>query len=346
MEESRQESYKNPVTAIVTGIGDLFKRPGEQVVLRDSDRLDGKKVLITGASSGLGFATAVELARRGARVIMAVRSGIPLKGEEVRKISGSGLVEMIRLDLADVDSLPGFVAELKERYGPVDLVVCNAGVVTRQSRQVKYGLDEMFTVNYFAKFLLASLCLEAGCLNREGPERPRIIFVASESHRNAAGFDWKGFGKYTPYGIRQSVAMYGYYKLLLLTMANELSRRINGGGNDPGSPEGSGNELTASVFALCPGPVNSNIAREAPALFQPLLKLIFRVFFRSPRKACLPVVYLAASPEVEGSTLNYLFLMQPKPMDGKATDPENGRRLWELSEQLKAQIYKKGQIPI
>jgi NAD(P)-dependent dehydrogenase (short-subunit alcohol dehydrogenase family) len=322
VEESRQESYRNPVKAIVTGIGDLFKRPGEQVVLRDTDRLDGKKVLITGASSGLGFATAVELAGRGAHVIMAVRSGIPVKGEEVRKISGSGLVEMIRLDLADVDSLPGFVAELKERYGPVDLVVCNAGMVSRQGRQVKYGLDEMFTVNYFAKFLLVSLCLEAGCLNREGPERPRIIFVASESHRNAAGFDWEGFGKYTPYGIRQSVAMYGYYKLLLLTMANELSRRIN-----------------ASVFALCPGPVNSNIAREAPALLQPLLKLVFRIFFRSPRKACLPVVYLAASPEVEGSTLNYLFLMQPKLMDGKATDPENGRRLWELSARLREEIW-------
>jgi hypothetical protein len=121
--------------------------------------------------------------------------------------------------------------------------------------------------------------------------------------------------------------MYGYYKLLLLTMANELSRRIN--------PDG---KVKTSVFALCPGPVNSNIAREAPRMFQPLLKLVFGIFFRSPEKACSPVIYLAASPEMEGKTGEYLFLMQKKEMDGKATDPENGKKLWELSQQLEKQI--------
>ena len=331
---SRQEGYKNPVTAIATGIKDLFRKPVVQVHLSDADRLDGKKVLLTGASSGLGFATAVELARRGAHVIMAVRSGIPGKGEEVRKKSGSVKVDMIRLDLADLDSLEDFVKELKERFGSVDLFICNAAVVTRQSRRVQHGLDEMFAVNYFAKFILASLCMEAGCLDSRDNGIPRIVFVASESHRNAARFDWEGFGNYTPYGIGQSVAMYGYYKLLLITMANELSRRIN-----------SGERNTVSVFTLCPGPVNSNIAREAPVIFQPLLKLVFGIFFRSPRKACRPVVYLAASPELEGRTQEYLFLMEPKPMDGKAVDPENGRRLWELSNQLRYEIWPADQLP-
>ncbi len=326
--DSREASYKSPVKAMLTGIGDLFRKPADQLVLKDSDRLDGKKVMITGASSGLGFATAVELARRGAHVIMAVRSGIPGKGEEVQKQSGSDLVEMIRLDLADLDSLRGFVDEVKERFGKLDLVICNAAVVTNHSRKVAHGLDEMFTVNYFAKFLLVNLCVEAGCLNTGGPQKPRIVFVASESHRNAEKFDWKGFGKYTPYGIKESVAMYGYNKLLLLTMASELSRRINGGIQ---AKEG----IQASVFALCPGPVNSNIAREAPGVFQPLLRLVFWIFFRSPRKACRPVVYLAASPEMEGKTGEYMFLMQRKEMDPKATDPENGKRLWELSEQLR-----------
>ncbi len=112
-------------------------------------------------------------------------------------------------------------------------------------------------------------------------------------------------------------------------MANELSRRIN--------PDG---KVKASVFALCPGPVNSNIAREAPRLFQPLLKLVFGIFFRSPEKACSPVVYLAASKELEGKTGHYMFLMQEKEMDEKATDPQNGKRLWELSENLEKQILK------
>jgi hypothetical protein len=92
------------------------------------------------------------------------------------------------------------------------------------------------------------------------------------------------------------------------------------------------------ISALCPGPVNSNIAREAPALFQPLLKLVFRLFFRSPKKACRPVVYLAASQETEGRAMDYLFLMQRKKMDEKATDPDNGRQLWELTEDLVSRL--------
>jgi len=329
MEKSREEGYKSPAKAILTGIGDLFRKKGAQVELKDTDRLDGKKVLLTGASSGLGFATAVELARRGAHLVMAVRSGIPDKGEEVKRKSGSDTVEMIRLDLAVLESLPEFVSELRERFGTFDVVICNAGVVTNQSRQLKSGLDEMFTVNYFAKFLLLNHCMESNFLNTEGGKVPRIIFVASESHRNASGFDWEGFGRYTPYGIRQSVAMYGYFKLLLVTMAQELSRRIN-------PPEA--HLVKTSVFSLCPGPVNSNIAREAPAVFKPLLRLIFWVFFRSPARACRPIVYMAASPELEGKTGHYLFLMQPKTTDPKAADPGNGGKLWEESENLMKKI--------
>jgi len=182
----------------------------------------------------------------------------------------------------------------------------------------------MFAVNYFAKFLLINLMLEEGCLDLSGPVQPRIIIVNSESHRNPSAIEWEKFGKYEEYGMGKSVAMYGYYKLLLLTMANELSRRLN-----------PGDEVRCPVLALCPGPVNSHIAREAPKAFQPLLKLVFGIFFRSPRKACHPVVYLAASGEIGHNAMEYLFLKGRKVMDPKATEPENGRRLWDLSEQLR-----------
>lgn len=323
----RTDRYKNPVTAIFTGVSDLFKHSDHQLNIDDLPALDKKKVLITGASSGLGFATAVELAMRGAHVIMAVRSGIPHKGEEVKKSSGSNRVDMIRLDLSDLESLGTFTDEVLERFGPVDIIICNAAMVANRSRPLQQGLDEMFVVNYFAKFLLVNRIIDGPLLNRSGTDLPRIIFITSESHRNPSAFDWDGFGTYKPYGIKQSVAMYGYYKLLLVTLVNELSRRMNPGG-----------EVQCSVFALCPGPVNSNIAREAPRLFQPLLKLVFGIFFRSPRKACRPVIYLAASREVEGTTGTYLFLMQKKEMDQKAVDPQNGKRLWELSDRLKKQI--------
>lgn len=319
---NRAKEYNSPVKAIITGISDLFKKQ-DALSLQGLPSLEEKKVLITGASSGLGLATAVELARRGARVIMAVRSGIPAKGDLVKKASGSEKVHMIPVDLSDLGSLRYFCRTIKEQFGPLDLIICNAAMVAHSSRTVKEGLDEMFVVNYFAKFVLLRELLTAGILNYEGKQLPRIIMVASESHRNPPGFDWEGFGSYVPYGIKQSVAMYGYYKLLLLTMANELSRRLN--------PDG---EVRCSVFALCPGPVNSNIAREAPVIFQPLLKLVFGIFFRSPKKACQPVIYLASSREMEGRTGAYLFLMQEKNMDEKAVDPENGKRLWDLSEKL------------
>ena len=323
----KSDRYKSPVAAIFTGISDLFKRPEHQLDLLDLPSLEGKKVLITGASSGLGFATAVELASRGAHVIMAVRSGIPKKGEEVKRLSGSKKVDMIHMDLSKLETLKSFTLELKEKFGSIDIIVCNAAMVAKNSRAVKEGLDEMFVVNYFAKFLLIKQLVGGTLMNQAGPDVPRIIFVASESHRNASAFDWDRFGTYEPYGIKKSVEMYGYYKLLLLTMASELSRRLNQGG-----------KVQCSVFALCPGPVNSNIAREAPLLFQPLLKLVFGIFFRSPKKACRPVVYMAASKELEGSTGNYMFLMQKKDMDEKATNLENGKRLWELSEQLEKKI--------
>jgi len=83
--------------------------------------------------------------------------------------------------------------------------------------------------------------------------------------------------------------------------------------------------------------VNSNKAREVPKIF-PLFKLTFTIFFRSPKKACEPVVYLAASGDVEGKTIDYLFLMSRKEMDEKAADPENARMLWEKSESLKTKM--------
>ena len=322
-----RNKYQSAVGATLTGIGDLFRKPKDQLILEDSHRLEGKKVLVTGSSSGLGFATAVELVRRGAHVIMAVRSGIPVKGEEVRRLSisgrekRSGSVDMIALDLLDMDSVRTFPARCLESFGPIDILICNAAMVAGSGRETSLGLDEMFTVNYYAKFLIVNGMVDAGCFRHRDGDPPRIIFVTSESHRNPGGFHWEQFGQFVPYGMKKSVYMYGYYKLLLVTLANEFSRRLN--------PDGT---MRFSVAALCPGPVNSNIAREAPKVFRPLLKIIFGIFFRSPRKACRPVIYLAASPENAGKAMDYLFLMQRKEMDPRATDPDNGKKLWELTE--------------
>jgi NAD(P)-dependent dehydrogenase (short-subunit alcohol dehydrogenase family) len=333
--DTKQNQYQSPVKATLTGIRDLFRKQVPAGELTEDDRLDGKRVLITGASSGLGFATAVEMARRGAEVVMAVRSGIPSKGEKVKELSGSGKVSMLFVDLSDLESIENFVLQLKGKYRTIDILVCNAAVVPKKSRPTAQGLEQMFVVNYFAKFMLLNRLLELKVFNREKGRVPRIIFVSSESHRNPKTFDLEGFGEYRDFNIRKSMELYGYYKMLLTTFANELSRRLNPG------------DLTDhSVFALCPGPVNSNIAREAPKVFQPLLKLVFSLFFRSPKKACMPVIYFAASKDVEGKAIDYLFLMGRKEMDPKATDPENGKALWEASERLRSSITVGMQKPL
>jgi hypothetical protein len=88
------------------------------------------------------------------------------------------------------------------------------------------------------------------------------------------------------------------------------------------------------VFSLCPGPVNSSIAREAPGVFQPVMKLVFAMFFKSPEKAAEPVLYLACSKRQEGKPFDYLFRMTRKPIDELAEDEANGKKLWEMSENL------------
>lgn len=326
MREEKQK-YNNPFAATYKGISDLFKKQIRDGELSPNDRLDGKRVLITGSSSGLGFATAVKLATLGAEVIMAVRSGIPEKGEEVRQKSGSDKIQILHVDLSDFNSIDDLINEIKLTTGKLDILICNAAVVSKKARKTKHGLEEMFSVNYLAKFYLVNRLLEEDCFNKQGNGLPRIIFVSSESHRNPKAFEWDNFGKFEEYGMSKSVERYGYYKLLMTTFANELSRRLN-----PNQHTG------FSVFALCPGPVNSNIAREAPALFKPLLNVVFKIFFRSPETASEPVVYLAASSDIEKKPFDYLFLMERKEVDQKASDPENGRKLWILSGDLLEKI--------
>ncbi|MGB3074885.1 MAG: SDR family NAD(P)-dependent oxidoreductase [Chitinophagales bacterium] len=315
--------YSNPFSATLSGITDLFRKQKNVVTLHDKDRLDGKNVLVTGASSGLGFEAAVQLAQRGAHVWMACRSGIPEKGELVRKLSGNNNVVMLLVDLSDLNSINALVNTLKAALVKIDVLIDNAGVVPAKSRKTRQGLEEMFVVNYLSKYMLARLLLENDLFNKNSIDLPRIIFVGSESHRNPKVFEWENFGKYKAYAMGKTVERYGYYKLLITTFANELSRRIN-----------TTHQVQYSVFALCPGPVNSNIAREAPVIFKPLIKVVFKLFFRSPKVAVQPVIYFAASPEVKGKAIDYLFLMGRKDMDPKAIDENNGDKLWKLSEAL------------
>lgn len=323
-----ENKYNSPLTATIKGISDLFKKQERVGDLSPDERLDGKKVLITGSSSGLGLAVAKQLASIGAEVIMAVRSGIPEKGEEVKKASDSGTVSMLFVELSDFESIDALVDELLSNHGKIDMLISNAAIVVNKARKTSKGIDEMFMVNYLAQFYLINLLIENEAFNHEADTIPRIIITSSESHRNPSAFEWDTFGVFQDHKMAKTVERYGYYKLLLTTYARELERRLNK------------EKINYSVFSLCPGPINSNIAREAPKVFHPLMKLIFSLFFRSPQKAAEPVLYLAASKDLEAKGKDYLFLMSRKEVDEKADDPINGNKLWELSGALVNSLTK------
>ncbi|HSF90137.1 MAG TPA: SDR family NAD(P)-dependent oxidoreductase, partial [Saprospiraceae bacterium] len=216
--------YSNAFTATLAGIADLVRKQKNVVVLSDDDVITGKNVLITGASSGLGFEAAVQMARRGAHVFMACRSGIPEKGDLVTKLTGNASIVMLPVDLSDIESVRHLVGQLKGADVKIDVLIENAAVVPARSRKTKQGLEEMFVVNYLSKFLLTRWLLDHELFNTAHGHVPRIIFVSSESHRNPRAFDWEGFGKYKEYSMGKTVELYGYYKLLMTTYANELTR--------------------------------------------------------------------------------------------------------------------------
>ena len=166
MDENKQEKYKDPFRATLTGIMDLFKKQVPVGTISDSDRLDGKTVVVDGASSGLGFAVAIEVASRGAKTVMVCRSGIPSKGEEVKRLSGNPDVHMLQVDFSDLRSIEKVCLELKSGFAPIDVLISNAGVVPNKSRKTPQGLEEMFVVNYFSKFCYVTSLIENGSFGK------------------------------------------------------------------------------------------------------------------------------------------------------------------------------------
>ena len=328
-----KRTHSNPVTAVLSGLLDQRSKDPKVAPVPHGVRLDGRTCLVTGANSGLGKAIAIRLAARGAHVIMACRSGIPEAGQDVRAASGSDKVEMIQVDLSDFDSMTAFCDQLRDRNVTLDVAVFNAGVVPVTSRQSKHGLELMFAVNFLAKFVLLNRLLHDGVIpntvfghNSRAEDPPRVIFVSSETHRSSIPIDFDTFGEPVEYGVSDGVKYYGLSKLHLTTYFQELSRRLNPGAN--------GDNPDVCVHALCPGAVNSNMAREAPTWLKPILKPVMALFFQSPEKASVPVDYLVASSEMGGKTGEYMHMLRIKDPSEASMDPENGALLWGKTEEL------------
>lgn len=327
----------NPIVAMLIGLADRFRVHAELGPLTESERADGRTVLVTGASSGLGFATSVDLARRGAYVLMADCREPTQAARRAAAQAGSASVEGLNVDLSDLESIERLCAALTDRGANLDVVVLCAATVPLELRRTRQGLNEMFVVNYGSSFVLLRRLLELGVI-RPRPadaapevEPPRIIFISSEAHRWSEALDLGDIGRFRDYRARNVLATYAYCKLMLTTFACELDRRLN--------PSG---QPRVSVSSLCPGGMSTNIIREVPRALRGPLGLVMRLVFRSPFQADEPVVFLACSRAMAKETGAYLHRMARKQPDPRAAEPRIGRELWEKTEALFAQARNPG----
>jgi NAD(P)-dependent dehydrogenase (short-subunit alcohol dehydrogenase family) len=318
-----QLDENHPFAAVLAGALDRFRVRRQIPALALDERLDGKLALVTGGASGLGFATSVDLARRGARVILADRRD-PREAHR-RAVSlgvAPGAIEPLQVDLSDLAAIDRVVKDLARRGTRLDRLVLNAAIVPTSARRTPQGLDEMFVVNYLSSFALVTGLLDLGVLpgdRREG-DVPRIVFVCSESHRWSGDLVLDGMDGPRDGSPRRVLTWYGTYKLMLATFAWELARRLRAGG----APR-------VGVFALCPGAMRTGIARELPATLRAPLDVLMRLFFQDPFVADEPVLHLACSRALEGRTAVYLHKMAEKAVDPRAADPGLGRALWGAS---------------
>ncbi len=278
------------------------------------DSLSGKTVLVTGASSGLGLEASVKLAGLGARLVLVARDRA--RGEAaiatVQRRSGSRAVSAMGCDFASLSQIRGLAAAVVATCPNRHVLVNNAGTVSPRREVTEDGIERTFAVNHLGPFLLTNLLLDL--LRRSAPAR--VVTVASAAHRDGdLPFDNLQF-EHGGYGITRA---YARSKLANVLFTSELARRLAGSG------------ITANC--LHPGVVATNIWSHAPWYAAPLLRVV-KLFMTSAAKGAETIVYLAASPEVEGQTGGYYERnrrVSPAPV---AQDDATARELWERSAAL------------
>lgn len=272
-----------------------------------------RTVLITGATSGIGFATAAGLARLGARVVLVSRD--PGRGERARQAlaasTGWNDLEVLHADLASLASLRHLAATFLERHDRLDVLVNNAGVVESRRRLSVDGIELTFAVNVVAPFLLTSLLLDR--LRQSAPAR--IVNVSSVAADHATiDLDDPQFARRR----YRMLPAYGQSKLALNMLTAELARRLRGTG--------------VSANALHPGIVATNFANR-----DPLMRLAWRLarrFMLSSEAGARTSIYVAAAPEVGEVSGGYFVkqrLARPNPT---SNDPGAAARLWKMLDDL------------
>lgn len=268
--------------------------------------------MVTGASSGMGFETALALATPDAHVILACRDRD--RGEDalrrIRAHSAGASVELLLADLSSQRSIRELADRFRTRHDRLHVLVNNAGVGQRRRRLSADGLETTFAVNHMGYFLLTLLLLKA--LRASAPAR--IVNVASEVHRRGR-IDFgdlqleRGYSQYRAYANS---------KLANMLFTYELARRLADSG--------------VAANCLHPGMVATEIWREAPWLARKLLRLVLK----SPAAGAATAIYVAGAPQVAGVSGKYFVDRKQAESSAASRDAELARRLWQASERLVA----------
>ena len=277
----------------------------------DGWSLEGKRCVVTGATSGIGRATAVGLAAEGARVAIVCRSRA--RGEEtvaeIEERTGSKAVELFLADLSSQAAIRQVARELLTRCPRIDVLVNNAGVVELRRRESTDGIESTWAVNHLGYFLLTNLLLDR--IRESAPAR--IVNVASDAHRFVRSLDPdhpEGDGRYRWWQA------YGRSKLANLLFTRELARRLEGS--------------RVTVNAVHPGAVSTRLGQHNAWWAVPLTRLL-GIFFKSPEQGAATSLHLAQEPELAGVTGRYYADCKETRPTALACDDALAARLWTAS---------------
>ncbi len=288
-----------------TGFG--YASTAEQVV--DGLSLEGKTFLITGINSGIGRESGRVLAQRGARILGAARTEAKAV-EALQSFAHADTHVPLVCELSEAASVRGAVDKAKQE-GPIDVLLCNAGIMALGERQVKHGLEMQFLTNHVGHFILVTGLLEQ--LTADG----RVVMLSSEGHRMAptGGIHFDDLSLEGRYNRWTS---YGQSKLANLLFAKALATRVK-----PGQTSN----------AVHPGVINTNLGRHMPA--------VMRVAFPFVAAKTIPEgaatqVYVAAHPDAAAYNGEYFANCNLAKASKHGCDPELAERLWSVTQELVA----------
>jgi WW domain-containing oxidoreductase len=275
--------------------------------------LTGRTILVTGCSSGLGLETIRALASRGARVIAAART---VEKARAAFASMKGDFFPVACELAEPASVRACVDAVKAGAGPLDAIVCNAGIMAPPTLRQAHGYELQFFTNHIGHFILVT-----GLLDRLAPAG-RVVVTASNAHRRApAGIEFdnlSGERNYAP------MRVYGQSKLANVLFTRELARRLGSGGQ--------------TANCLHPGVIATNLMRTVPFVARLTLTMAAPLILKTPAQGAATQCYLATNPAVAQVTGGYFSDCNPAEPAPTGRDDAAATRLWAVSEEIAAKF--------